>query len=268
MLAAQLSGKLTREEEDLEDLLTSNVFGSIKYVPHEEGLIPLLSAAERLDGSQPLNYGLSEISEVKYYFWHRIEKQNCYACEPDVLICIKHNDDKKTVVLVEAKYRSGKSSEEEEDDRPTDQLAREWDNLIVLAKEKAATPYLLYVTADIAIPSIDIEESQSEIAKKRGAKIDIVWISWRKLPIIFRDSRYDILRDLVEVLRRQWLIFFEGISAPENMEAINWHFQSTPLKLNLSFDAPVFQWKYNNKVSLRFDWISFVFLKMKWRFKK
>ena len=45
MLAAQIKGKLTRKEEDLEDLLTSNVFGSIKYVPPENGLIPLLSAA-------------------------------------------------------------------------------------------------------------------------------------------------------------------------------------------------------------------------------
>jgi len=68
MLAAQIHGKLKREEEDLEDLLTSNVFGSIQYIPPEDGLVPVLSAAERVDGSQPLRE-LTEISEVNYYFW-------------------------------------------------------------------------------------------------------------------------------------------------------------------------------------------------------
>jgi len=42
MLEAQLHGKLTREQENLEDILTSNVFGSIKYVPFKKGLLPIL----------------------------------------------------------------------------------------------------------------------------------------------------------------------------------------------------------------------------------
>ncbi len=59
MLAAQIHGKLKREEEYLEDLLTSNVFGSIQYIPPEDGLVPILSAAERVDGSQPLKLNWS-----------------------------------------------------------------------------------------------------------------------------------------------------------------------------------------------------------------
>lgn len=50
MLAAQLRGKLTQKEEDLEDLLTSNVFGSIKYTDCKMGLIPLLAATEDSNG--------------------------------------------------------------------------------------------------------------------------------------------------------------------------------------------------------------------------
>ena len=34
--SAQLKGKLTRKEEDMEDLLVSNVFGSIKYLEPRE----------------------------------------------------------------------------------------------------------------------------------------------------------------------------------------------------------------------------------------
>jgi hypothetical protein len=45
VLAAQLHGKLARSEEDLEDLLTSNVFGKFKYLPPELRLIPFLQQA-------------------------------------------------------------------------------------------------------------------------------------------------------------------------------------------------------------------------------
>ena len=44
LLQAQLRGKLTVEEERMEDLLTSNVFGSIKYLKPEEGLLPILQS--------------------------------------------------------------------------------------------------------------------------------------------------------------------------------------------------------------------------------
>ena len=42
MLHAQRRGKLTREVENLEDLLTSNVFGVFSYLEPEVGLLPFL----------------------------------------------------------------------------------------------------------------------------------------------------------------------------------------------------------------------------------
>ncbi len=45
MLQAMIHGKLTREEEGLEDLLTSNTFGLMKYLPPEAVLLPFLSLA-------------------------------------------------------------------------------------------------------------------------------------------------------------------------------------------------------------------------------
>lgn len=252
MLAAQLRNKLTRREEDLEDLLTSNVFGSIKYVPFVDGLIPLLSGIEDSNEKNPFK-DLSQILRVDYSFWPYLKEKNCIGCEPDVLISIEYETGAKTIFLVEAKYKSGKSSEAtDDDDKPHDQLAREWDNLLVFAKEKNAKPYLLYVTADFGYPKEDIEEAQSEFEKKRGARIDIVWISWRKLPIIFHRNKTDILEDLIEILRRQWLIFFEGISAPKHIESIEWHFHGHSLKLNWSFDVPTVKWKYNYEALTQF----------------
>ncbi|MCZ7385362.1 MAG: hypothetical protein O8C63_11530 [Candidatus Methanoperedens sp.] len=264
MLAAQLKGKLTRKEEDLEDLLTSNVFGSIKYTPYENGLIPLLSAAEDSKGDYPLR-NLANISNVTYEFWPHLEGEDGNSCEPDVLIRITHETKHQTIILVEAKYKSGKSSEADDGTKPNDQLAREWNTLTM--KEKAANSYLLYATADFSYPNKDIEDAQSEIKKKKRSKINIAWISWRKLPIIFRHSRYNILRDLAEILQRQMLIFFEGISVPEHLETIKWQFQRTPLKINWSFYVPAIQWKFNNQTTIKFYWTSFAYLKIKWRFK-
>lgn len=265
MLAAQIKGKLTRKEEDLEDLLTSNVFGSIKYVTPENGLIPLLSAAEDLNGKYPLK-DISQISTVDYEFWPLLNEENCNRCEPDVLIHVTHTTGTKTIILVEAKYKSGKSSEADDGEKPNDQLAREWDNLSVLARRKDLVPILIYITADFNFPNTDVEEAQFETKKKHDSKIDIAWISWRKLSVIFEESNYDIINDLVTVLQRQWLIFFEGISVPDDFEPISWRFQIPPIKLNLSFKFLTIQWKYNYNTLILFDWDSFMDFEIIWRF--
>ena len=53
MLDAIIKGKLSREQENMEDLLTSVVFGMIKYLPPHEALFPLLSKAELQTGEKP-----------------------------------------------------------------------------------------------------------------------------------------------------------------------------------------------------------------------
>ena len=62
MLQAILKGKLSREQENMEDILTSNVFGLLRYVQPQEGILKYLSLAEDKDGKQPLKY-LSSLNE-------------------------------------------------------------------------------------------------------------------------------------------------------------------------------------------------------------
>lgn len=243
MLAAQLHGKLTRKEEDLEDLLTSNVFGSMQYIAPEDGLILLLSSAEIFDCSFPLK-GLQISEAPKYEFWQWLQGHKCIGCEPDLLIHLKQDNDKKIIILVEAKYKSGKSSEADESEFLMDQLAREWCNLICFAKYSNAIPFLLYITADFSYPKKEIEDAQKEILRKGYNEMNICWISWRKLPKILPTQKHLILKDLVQVLQRQGLTFFEGILIPEDIGSIEWTFQ-TGLNLNWSlyiiFDI---KWKF------------------------
>jgi hypothetical protein len=272
MLEALLRGKLTRNEEDLEDLLTSNIFGSVKYVSKEFGLIPILSHAEREDGSTPFKQ-IAQVSDVKYEFWPLLKEKECYPCEPDILLKIYFENGEKLFIIIEAKYKSGKSSWADQSEKPYDQLAREWDNLVSLAKRKKAKPYILYVTAHTKFPNQDVESAAAEYIKKRSAKeqIEIAWISWRKLPKIFDNSPFEIIRDAVEILRRLGLTFFEGFPTIFPKE-IGWTFafpgRDKILDLNWIFTIDKIYWRYDKLSRFFWDWRSPTHLIINWRFNK
>lgn len=263
MLQAQLKGKLTRGEEDLEDLLTSNVFGSIKYIQPEEALLPLLASSRDGDGNVPIHV-TQPISSVEYRFWQWIQEPGCQGCEPDVLIIIQLTGKQKIIVLVEAKYFSDKSSESTEQGTPTDQLAREWDNLTWLAKREEATPILLYVTADLGYPKKSIEDSLQEYVQKRQREMSVFWISWRKLPTLFSNTDKEILKDLVKVLRKQGLTFFEGITKPDPID-VEWSFGTMVDWDWSSFDECAIIWEY--RTDKAYNWQQRT-EPVEWRFEK
>ena len=84
MLEALLHGKLSREQENMEDILTSNVFGLLRYLPPSDGLLQFLGMGRMRDGRQPLA-NLPEDTTAEYEFWPWI-KESGNGCEPDVLL--------------------------------------------------------------------------------------------------------------------------------------------------------------------------------------
>lgn len=54
MLVALLHGKLSRDQENMEDILTSNVFGVMRYLPPAIALFPFISKASSPEGVKPL----------------------------------------------------------------------------------------------------------------------------------------------------------------------------------------------------------------------
>jgi len=129
MLQAILHGKLTHDE-GMEDLLTSNAFGLMKYLPAHSVLFPFLSYARNPFSRETLSAWLRDAKQVKeWHFWRWLSAPDCIPCEPDVEIIILNQDNTITWLLIETKYRSGKSSLEKEGIKPNDQLAREFDNL-------------------------------------------------------------------------------------------------------------------------------------------
>jgi hypothetical protein len=258
MLVALLHRKLSLEQENMEDILTSNVFGTFKYLPPRDGLLPFLRRAVFPNADAPLAL-VSDDAHAAFEFWPWLEEPDRESCEPDVLIRVTGPPGTaKTLILVEAKFRSGKSSEADDSVHPQDQLAREWDNLQALAAQESSTPVLIYVTADMSLPHDDIEASQQELARKRGQRGRIGWLSWRHLPSLLDGSAHEVLRDLGAALRHLNLTFFEGLSSGDAVPAVQWTFTGSAPGFSWECIAaggvvPAVQWTFTGSVT-HFSW--------------
>jgi hypothetical protein len=130
--------------------------------------------------------------------------------------------------MVEAKYYSGLSSEEDErTEQPNDQLARELDNLDAVSYAalgwgphlEITSRALLFVTQDMGMPRELLRQSLTEYNQKRRKEGDIFWASWRFLPSILEQSLQNesksehaaVMGDMLKLLLRKELIMFLGI---------------------------------------------------------
>lgn len=255
MIPALLHGKLTREQENMEDILTSNVFGALKYVPAELGLLPFLRKCQTLDARSTTISKIKQVTYVEYQFWPSLRERAqlageefiCRSCEPDLLLRIGDIQGRRLIVLIEAKLHSGKSQiQPGNPDQPNDQLAREWDNLACIALKENAEPLLVYLTADFDIPVGAIEESYDEYVRIRGRNdFECAWLSWRHIPQIFCHQTNEILVDLVTLCERLNLKFFYRNERFESLPEITWSFHPNEISFEwLSGPTHSFNWKF------------------------
>jgi hypothetical protein len=238
MLSALLHGKLSREQENMEDILTSIVFDVLRDLSPEQGVLPFLRQARGDSHNNPFA-GLTG-AKTEFRMWPSYREKNCNSCQPDVDILIAWPDGRNTLVCIEAKYLSGKSSMEddgvvyhqEQPEPPIDQLAREWQNLASIAANGKAEPVLIYLTAHVGYPSQDIEASKTAFSKKcPDAKLafSCLWLSWRHLHRITAHSDVEVLKRLNQVLEKLNLKFFDGIQF-EAIGYIDWQFAAVPAR--------------------------------------
>lgn len=251
MLAALLHGKVSQQIEEMEDVLTSTVFGLMNYVPLEEGLLPFIWQAKDVAGITDLSR-LSKGMQFRIDYWPNLREPNCTPCEPDLLLYFT-TEGIEYVLLIEAKFKSGKSSYEDSNDLlATDQLAKEWQNLVSLcqsrsSKHKTVIPILIYLTADNTVPSADINASLSELGSKSKSQTDLNypitwgWLSWRSIPSLFRDNDNRILNDLAKLMERLQLTYFEGFTELTIHTDIDWKFEDV---FNWTLEPIDSQWSF------------------------
>ncbi|MFJ5714619.1 hypothetical protein [Neobacillus sp. NPDC093127] len=246
MTIAEIHGKLSPFEH-MEDLLTSDVFSTFKYLNVNIGLIPFLKKATGFEDNAPPDF-LEDIVEADYVFWPRTTYLNR---EPDVLIILTKKDQSTISVLIEAKYHSGKSNayrEEGATDKENNPLEHlDGDQLAELFKElqdgkiyigdrlirdkyiqSAGNRYLFFVTAHYTSPRHDIEETFKVLEKKQYFNQNyhnFFWVNWISIisaidEVNSRETwqnaptmRY-LLSDLKALLKRKGLVPFHGFTKP------------------------------------------------------
>lgn len=230
MLDALLHDQLSRKQENLEDILTSNVFGLLKYLPAEKGLLPFLAGAEDIDGEMPLAFlsDVQGVTEHQYEFWPSWQKGDANSCIPDLVLRLAWPNAKPLLVVIEAKFHSEKSSFPDPNSAaPTDQLAKEWDNGVRVAQAGGREPWLVYITTNAGRPVRDLRESIDEYNAKRNDEQPprILWLSWRRISDVFWDSTDPILVDLVRLAKHLNLVSFSGFTPIDNVPIIKWRYK-------------------------------------------
>ncbi len=204
MLQALLKGKLSRDQENMEDLLTSCAFGTMSYLPPGSALLPFLDQALSIDGDRPLGRALSGFQDAvaDYQFWPILDEVCGRRCEPDVVIRLDAPGRRGVLLVVECKYLSGKSAPSmASDEDMCDQLANQWNHCLSIAARENREPWLLFVTAHTHFPDADVRESIREFRRKRpacDADPSLVWCSWASLnglpPDVTCEAAFDLRR--------------------------------------------------------------------------
>lgn len=226
MSQAIIHGKISQTGSNLssasEDLLTSSIFGPMRYLPARELLIPVLQKARNIFGKR---LSISETSDPGVTFWPRYDR-----CEPDIEI--KFNEH---LIFVEAKFLSGKSGDyvaedsvsnyEKEKAASSDQLIREFTDLKI--QNRGRDYSLIYLTAHRTFPKSDIDRSLkaarlSENVLASKFKENVFWLSWLDIWDYLYNTRNTsnkysqiISVDIRKHLERLGLKHFTGLSFDE-----------------------------------------------------
>jgi hypothetical protein len=209
LLHAKLDGEFVRSPFAIEDLLTSVVLGSCAYVPPDVALLPFLRLALSVGGDS-LDVALADAVDAESTFWpdwagFSDGDVGARGAQPELVVTVLHADGRRSVLLVEVKLHSGKSSEATEAGLVSDQLAKYWLHLRRHAETIGARPIgVVYVTTSSSLPVAELAASQGELVAKGQSRAPLYWVSWRKFVTAVDTRNSAMLRDVVQLLRDRW----------------------------------------------------------------
>lgn len=241
MLQAEIKGKFYSSSEDV---LTSSVIGSMRYLSSPSFFVELLNNS--FNGNGEALHVDGKIKKITYLFWERLENS-----EPDVLVMLENEDATYHIICIEAKFLSGKSSREDETVDVTerknyqrDQLARELEDLykesfykhISVHPSKIEAISLIYLTNDTSMPYEDLSESAKHALLPREKK-QLFWLSWSMIyGEVCKWSQSGtiqdqcILSDLKLLLEKKELNSFTGLLGIKQVPQNNWVYCSDSSK--------------------------------------
>ncbi len=196
MYLAELHGKLSRDNENKEDILTSNVFSFFKYANREIFLFEFI----KLLG---LKISSNDAINAEFRFWPTFEDNT----EPDLVMIIG-----KYYLLFEAKYHSGFGKETQDQQH---QIVRE----IKGGKFKSQNLEKVFKIIAVTAHYSDVPEIKRDIPKEYLENLK--WTNWQTIALLIyqqieKNPTLSVetkvfATDLYELLVRKKLRNFEGV---------------------------------------------------------
>jgi hypothetical protein len=241
LIHAELHGKLP-EIENLEDALTSNVFGLISYLPFQECLLKILEKTKDYTKERNNiinnNKNLNNYTKCKIIFW----PQSSEFGEPDIVIIVED----RLLFVVEVKYLSSKSDASKEND----QLMRyfkafsspENRNTFSSIQDFNGTfEGLIYLTN--LEQKNEVEQSITYIEKELpvSSRNRIYELRWKDILNAVQDIKKEeygkIIADLKDLLEKKNFLEFEGISNMPKDISLNWSNKIAYLSEMISYNG-------------------------------
>ena len=229
MLVAEIHGKGNRAMEDVEDLLTSAVFGHLRLVQPPvfwPALLSRIRTAERPSRSlaQILvesGTNLRDFTEVKFRFWPNFSGYG----EPDIEVMLHGAGSEPITLLIEVKLNSGKSGTGE-----SDQLSR---YLNLLHDPRFATEwpsaidrrFVVYLTKSFSAQEL---QASCSAARSLHAPARIFGLEWVELAEIAQNEQQhsELLREVAKFLKRRGFERFHGFASVDFVSSTDGRFYS------------------------------------------
>ncbi len=256
MTIAEIRGKISSDSskvyERLEDLLTSDVFGTFKYLEPTYIYTFLKNHLKRFSEEQPdFRINCDNIQKVEYIFWPKIGTK-----EPDLILQFKYGNQILFSVIIEAKYMSGASDfelndselQKEKRQHETVLTGNQLADYFLELKDYGEDKYLVYCTSHFIPPREEYENAVCAVKSKGEDLVEyflqrFYWTSWREVYKFFRGNRGKgtlLIDDLLLLLERK---NFNPISWNS---VINKKFTTSDIKFYegaeyFNFDSPIFK---------------------------
>lgn len=239
MMQGQIYGKVPSELAWSEDVLTSTVFGALKYISSPNLISSILSNSMNLD-NKPLCLP-ENIERINYFFWPRLQNS-----EPD-LILVVHEEDNVHLLGIEAKYFSRKSSyeneesiDEEQSNSQRDQLAREIEDLYLqstftllgISEGNISSVAMIYLTLESYMPREELKDTVNSIFRHQKCHFtssQLYWLSWKSFFHHIKNYKSDsyqdhlLVTDLEKYLYRKHLTNFNGFQV-KDVTHLSWKY--------------------------------------------
>lgn len=214
-MIAEIRNKASRESRQLEDVLTGNFFGTLRYLPIDIGLKPIMDAVTFVDivSNENFKHFIKNIKiQPNYLMWEKVNGKD----EIDLIL-----DFGSTIVGIEIKFKSGLSNYSEKEltkneDKIINQLARYAKILKESYNEKKC--YLIFLAEQVKDEKL-YNQSLEDVNKYYLDGFG--YISWQK---IFKILEYQnpnsfpfnlVIHDLKEYLKSKNLNGFSGFDTVE-----------------------------------------------------